>query len=163
MPFYCQRCLPTLWSQIRLFLRKQNKQNERREERLHFKHLHYLNTLHLLRSCLKSLCAACMHTKSLQLCLTLCNPMDHSLLGSSVHGFSRQEYWSGLPFPSPGHLSNPGIKPVSLLSPALAAGSLPLGNPLNSLYNSLKKRKWRTKFLNCVTFEQKALQFKAWP
>ena len=86
MPFCCQRCLPTLWSQIRLFLRKQNKQNERREERLHFKHLHYLNTLHLLRSCLKSLCAACMHTKSLQLCLTLCNPMDHSLLGSSVHG-----------------------------------------------------------------------------
>jgi len=27
--------------------------------------------------------------------------------------FSRQEYWSGLPFPSPGHLPNPGIKPVS--------------------------------------------------
>ena len=34
-------------------------------------------------------------------------------------GFSRQEYWSGLPFPSPEDLSNPGIKPVSLLSPAL--------------------------------------------
>ena len=29
-------------------------------------------------------------------------------------GFPRQEYWSGLPFPSPGNLSNPGIKPVSL-------------------------------------------------
>ena len=28
-------------------------------------------------------------------------------------GFSRQEYWSGLPFPSPGHLPDPGIKPVS--------------------------------------------------
>ena len=36
--------------------------------------------------------------------------------------FSRQEYWSGLPFPSPGHLPNPGIKPVSLMSPALAGG-----------------------------------------
>ena len=36
-------------------------------------------------------------------------------------GFSRQEYWSGLPFPSPGDLPNPGIEPVSLLSPALAA------------------------------------------
>ena len=30
-----------------------------------------------------------------------CDPMDCSLPGSSVHGFSRQEYWSGLPFPSP--------------------------------------------------------------
>ena len=37
-------------------------------------------------------------------------------------GFSRQEYWSGLPFPSPGDLPNPGIEPVSLLSPALAGG-----------------------------------------
>ena len=34
-------------------------------------------------------------------------------------GFSRQEYWSGLPFPSPGDLPNPGITPVSLASPAL--------------------------------------------
>ena len=35
-------------------------------------------------------------------------------------GFSRQEYWSGLLFPAPGDLPNPGIKPVSLLSPALS-------------------------------------------
>ncbi|ELR50284.1 hypothetical protein M91_01266, partial [Bos mutus] len=35
---------------------------------------------------------------------------------------SRQEYWSGVPFPTPGDLSNPGIKPVSLESPALAGG-----------------------------------------
>ena len=35
-------------------------------------------------------------------------------------GFSRQEYWSKLPFPSPGDLSDPGIEPVSLMSPALA-------------------------------------------
>jgi len=34
-------------------------------------------------------------------------------------GFSRQEYWTGLPFPSPGHLLDPGIKPVSLVSSAL--------------------------------------------
>ena len=34
--------------------------------------------------------------------------------------FSRQEYWSGLPFPPPGDLPHPGIKPVSLGSPALA-------------------------------------------
>ena len=36
--------------------------------------------------------------------------------------FSRQEYWSGLPFPSPGDLPNPGTKPTSLASPALAGG-----------------------------------------
>ena len=35
-------------------------------------------------------------------------------------GFSRQEYWSGLPFPPPGALPDPGIEPVSLASPALA-------------------------------------------
>ncbi|ELR46456.1 hypothetical protein M91_05097, partial [Bos mutus] len=36
--------------------------------------------------------------------------------------FSRQEYWSGLPFPPPGDLPNPGIEPMSLVSPALASG-----------------------------------------
>ena len=39
-------------------------------------------------------------------------------------GFSRQEYWNGLPFPSPGHLPHPGMQPVSLTSPALAGGFL---------------------------------------
>ena len=37
-------------------------------------------------------------------------------------GFSRQEYWSGLPFPSPGNLPNPESEPASLTSPALAGG-----------------------------------------
>ena len=36
--------------------------------------------------------------------------------------FFRQEYWNGLPFPSPGDLPDPGIKPASLKSPALAGG-----------------------------------------
>jgi len=44
-----------------------------------------------------------------------------SLPGSSAHGFSRQGYWSGLPFPSPGDLPEPGIE---LASPALQADSL---------------------------------------
>ena len=39
--------------------------------------------------------------------------------------FSRQEYWSRLPFPSPGDLPNPGIEPVSLVSPHWQADSLP--------------------------------------
>ena len=43
--------------------------------------------------------------------------------------FSRQEYWSGLPFPSPGCLSHPGTEPSSLKSPALADGFLPLEPP----------------------------------
>ena len=40
-------------------------------------------------------------------------------------GLSRQEYWSVLPFPSPGDLPNPGIKPTSPLFPALQVDSLP--------------------------------------
>ena len=39
--------------------------------------------------------------------------------------FSRQEYWSGLSFPFPGDLPDPGIELVSLASPALVADSLP--------------------------------------
>ena len=49
-------------------------------------------------------------------------PLTTSLPGSSVKGFSRQEYWSVLPYPSPGHRPNPGIEPSSLISPALAGG-----------------------------------------
>ena len=37
-------------------------------------------------------------------------------------GFPRREYWSGLPFPPPGDVPDPGIKPTSLMSPALAGG-----------------------------------------
>ena len=62
----------------------------------------------------------CVHAKLLQSCLTLGDLMDCSPPLSM--GFSRQEYWSGLPCPPPGDLPNPGIKPESLISPALAAG-----------------------------------------
>ena len=44
----------------------------------------------------------CVYVCVAQSWLALCNPMDFSLPGSSVHKFSRQEYWSGLLFPSPG-------------------------------------------------------------
>ena len=53
---------------------------------------------------------------------TLCDLTDCRLAGSSVKGFSWQEYWSGLPFPSPGDLPNPGMDSTSLMSPALAGG-----------------------------------------
>ena len=46
-----------------------------------------------------------------QSCQTLCDPLDHQAPLSM--GFSRQEYWNGLPFPSPGDLPDPGIEPRS--------------------------------------------------
>ena len=52
--------------------------------------------------------------------------------GPSVHEISQAKYWSGLPCPSPGDLPHPGIKPLSLVSPALAGGfftATPLGKP----------------------------------
>ena len=57
---------------------------------------------------------------------TLWDPMDCSPPGSSVHGFSRQEYWSGLPCPPPGDLPKPGMEPRS---PALQVDSLPTEPP----------------------------------
>ena len=116
---------------------------------------------------------ACVHAQLLQSCLTLCNLMDYS-----PWGFFRQEYWRGLPCPSPGDLSNPcwnpclfqvlhwqvgslpfsrqkqwsglafpppgdlpdlGIKPTSLMFPALA-GRLLLashGSPIRDTYYTL--------------------------
>ena len=49
-------------------------------------------------------------------------------------GFSRQEYWNGLPFPSPGDLPDPGIKSMASMAPALAGGFFTtelLGKPLS--------------------------------
>ena len=51
-------------------------------------------------------------------------------------GFSRQEYWSGLPFPSPGDLLDPGIKPTSPALQTDALTSEPPGNkPMEWLYS----------------------------
>ena len=54
-----------------------------------------------------------------------CNPVDYSPPGSSVHGFYRQEYWSGLPFPPPGDLPSPEIKPQLLCLLHWQVDSLP--------------------------------------
>ena len=53
----------------------------------------------------------CLVTK---LCATLVTPWTGALQSPLSIGFPRQEYWSGLPFPSPGDLPKPGIKPMSL-------------------------------------------------
>ena len=50
-----------------------------------------------------------------ELCPTLCNPLGVTHNAPLSMGFSRQEYWSGLPFPSPEDLLDPGIEPVSLV------------------------------------------------
>ena len=79
-----------------------------------------------------------------QSCPALCNPMDCNpncnCQAPLSMEFSRREYWSGLPFSTPGDLPNPGIEPASLASPALEADFLPLyhlGNPtLDSFINS---------------------------
>ena len=65
---------------------------------------------------------ACVCAELLQLCLTLCNPMDRFRQAPLSVGFSRQTYWSGLPCPPPGDLPDPGTEPASLKSPALAGG-----------------------------------------
>ena len=63
-----------------------------------------------------------MHPKSLQLGLTLCDPMDCTYQAPLSLGFSRQQYWSGLPCPHPGDCPNPEIKSMSLMSPVLEGG-----------------------------------------
>ena len=66
---------------------------------------------HLHFSCMLNCCS----------CVRLCDPMDCSLSGSSVRGFSRQECWSGLPCPFLWDLSDPEIEPVSPASKTLKA------------------------------------------
>ena len=67
-----------------------------------------------------------------QSCLTLCDPMDCSTPASSVE-FSTQEYWSELPFPSPGDLPDPKIEPESPASQADSLSAEPQGKPVSSL------------------------------
>ena len=90
-------------------------------------------------------------------CPTLAAPWTVARQAPLSMGFSRKEYWTGLPFPSPGHLPNPWIKPGS---PALQADSLPTelqGKPraagISVLYQSPKEKgrgqaKWVEKHKN---------------
>ena len=88
-------------------------------------------------SSLSSKTSPCVRAKSLQSCPTLCPTLfaSHVLAWTAAcqaslsMGFSRQEYWSGLPCPFPGVLHNPGTEPTFLMSPVLAGGFLPLSPP----------------------------------
>ena len=75
---------------------------------------------------------ATLHETSMKLlsCIQLfATPWTVGILHPPSMGFSRQEYWSGLPFPSPGDLSKPGIEPGSSALWVDALPSEPPGNP----------------------------------
>ena len=78
--------------------------------------------------------------------------MDCTPPGSSVHGISRQEYWSGLPFSSPGDLPNPEIKPVS---PALAGGffATETSGKRSKSGEGLIKNEWRVQDVRSIINE----------
>ena len=66
------------------------------------------------------------------MCLvTLCDAMDCSPPGSSVHW----NFWSGLPFPTPGNLCNPEMEPVFPVSLALAGGFFTMAPQNNAIYD----------------------------
>ena len=72
-------------------------------------------------------------------CMPYCSVIfcNFTLCSSSLSmGFPSQEYWSGLPFSSPGDRPDPGIKPMSPVSPALQANSLPT-EPLGKSQNNI--------------------------
>ena len=70
------------------------------------------------------------HVQLILSCPTLCDPMDPIARQAPLSmGFCRQEYWSGLPCPPPGHLPDSGIEPVFLSLLHWQAGSLPLAPP----------------------------------
>ena len=72
-----------------------------------------------------------------QLCPTLCNPMDSSPPGSSVHGILQARILEWVPRPSPGDLPNPGIEPGSLVLQADFLPAEPQGKPKNTRVGSL--------------------------
>ena len=85
-------------------------------------------------------------------CPTLVTPWTVACQAPLSMGFSRQEYWSVLPFPSPGDLPDSGIKPRS---PKLRADSLPtepLGKPIVSESNYQKEALWRRKWQHTPVF-----------
>ena len=109
----------------------------------------------------------CVHA-----CLVICDPMSCSPPAPLSTGFPRQEYWSGLPFPPPRDLPDPGTEPRSPAPPALAGRSfttLPPGKPhsaatgLPSLYlPTLERSPPLDKPSQLTQSQQSAFSFK-WP
>ena len=76
-------------------------------------------------------CAVLSHFSHVRLFVTLCT-IAHQ--GPPSMGFTRQEYWNGLPCPPPGGLPHPGIEPTSLGFVHWQVGSLPLAPPGKLIY-----------------------------
>ena len=76
----------------------------------------FVSFLSPILHCLDNYAAAAAAAKPLQSCLTLCNTIDSSPPGFPVPGISRQEHWSGLPFPSPMHESEKWKWSLSVVS-----------------------------------------------
>ena len=80
-------------------------------------------------------CLFCLllNPKSLEQCACVWSVVSNSLLPHELAPlsmrFSRQQYWSGLPFPSPGEIPDPEMEPASLMSLHWQVGSLPLAPP----------------------------------
>ena len=85
-----------------------------------------------------------------QLHLILCDSMDCSLSGSSVHGISEAKI---LPFSPPGDRPNPGIKPVSLVSHSLAGGFF-ITVPPGTLVDTVEVMLGTKQEKNCSRFHQ---------
>ena len=132
----------------------------------------YLNTKYkqffsMLSTLPNYTCVMLCYAKSLQSCLTLCNPIDGSHQAPPSLGFSRQKHWSGLPFPSPMHESEKwkvnakSLSRVRLLATPWTAAyqappsmgfsrqeywsGVPLPSPTLVLYNHPKVRNKQTK------------------
>ena len=89
--------------------------------------------------------SACVHAES---CPALCGPMDCSPLGSSVQRIFQSRVLEGVPFPTPGDLSHPGIEPMSLSSPELA-GRFFTPAPLWYTVGPSLMRLWACWFVGC--------------
>ena len=86
----------------------------------------------------------CMGAQSFQSCWLCATPWTVAHQAPLSMGFSRQEYWGGLPRPPPGDFPNPGIEPTSPESPALQADSLPLSHQLYPWWISIWLLHWST-------------------
>ena len=93
-----------------------------------------------------------------QSCPTLCDPWSVACQAPLSMEFSRQEYWSGLPFSSPGDLPDPGIEPGS---PALQADYLSSEPPGKTL-KATKKKKKLLELVNSVKQNQEKQKINKW-
>ena len=94
-----------------------------------------------------------MRAKSIQSCLTLCDPMDCTPLGSSVYGILQARILEWVAIPSSRGSSRPGIEPPSLMSPTLAGKFLPQQHPRSQVLDIVNSnwRDWKAWECYCVS------------